>query len=116
MSPGGPRTLRRSAARTRLHLRFLDDKSRKKAKADRLRKREEVKEALEQTTPGEAEPERVSRAKNLLWLGVLGVLVLISGALAYLVDTGAVRLPGSMFGPLLRSPRFSSLPRSLWKS
>ena len=33
-----------------------------KAAADRLSQKEDVKKALQQTTPGEAEPKRVSKA------------------------------------------------------
>ena len=76
-----------------------------KAKAEQLRKQDEdVRKALEQTTPGEAEPRRVARGKDLVWLGVYGVLILASGTLAYLVGNDIVRLPGSPLGVMPRLP------------
>jgi small-conductance mechanosensitive channel len=78
---------------------------RQKAAAERLsRTDEEVRKALEQTAPGEAEPRPVSRGRNLLWLAVFGFLFLVFAVLVYLVQSGTVWLPRGRFGLLTRVP------------
>jgi small-conductance mechanosensitive channel len=65
-----------------------------KAAAERLSRREDVKKALQQTTPGEAEPKTVSRARRLAWVGIYGVLLVTLVALAVLIQNGVLSLPG----------------------
>jgi small-conductance mechanosensitive channel len=75
------------------------------AKAERLRAQsEDVQKALEQTTPGEAEPPRKTRKKDLFWLTVHGVLAVAFGVLAYLIANGDILVPGTRFGILARVP------------
>jgi small-conductance mechanosensitive channel len=78
---------------------------RPKAAAERLSRRDEdVRKALEQTVPGEAEPRPVSRGRNLLWLLIFGGLFLAFGLLEYLISSGSVWLPQLRFGVLARVP------------
>jgi len=74
-------------------------------KAERLRAQsEDVQKALQQTTPGEAEPRPKAKKKDLLWLTVWGVFAAAFGVLAYLVGSGTLEVPGTRFGILARLP------------
>ncbi len=75
-----------------------------KAAAERLRKDEDVKKALEQTVPGEAEPERVSQEKQRTWVGIYGALLAGLVVFFVLVQKGIVALPGFSDAPLSRLP------------
>lgn len=65
-----------------------------RAAAERLSQHEDVKKALQQATPGEAEPKRVSKKKHRAWLAVYGVLLAVLAAFYVLTATGLVPLPG----------------------
>ncbi|HEY3124599.1 MAG TPA: mechanosensitive ion channel domain-containing protein, partial [Thermoanaerobaculia bacterium] len=65
-----------------------------KAAADRLSQKEDVKKALQQTTPGEAEPKPVSKARRLTWVGVYGALLVVLVALYVLIANDVISLPG----------------------
>jgi small-conductance mechanosensitive channel len=65
-----------------------------KAAADRLSQKEDVKKALQQTTPGEAEPKPVSKVRHLTWVGIYGGLLVVLVALYVLILNGIISLPG----------------------
>jgi small-conductance mechanosensitive channel len=65
-----------------------------RAAAERLSRHEDVKRALQQATPGEAEPKRVSKKKHRAWLAVYGVLLAALVAFYVLTATGLIPLPG----------------------
>jgi small-conductance mechanosensitive channel len=65
-----------------------------RAAAQRLSQHDDVKKALEQATPGEAEPKQVSKKKHRTWLAVYGVLLAALAAFYVLTATGLVPLPG----------------------
>ena len=65
-----------------------------RAAAERLSQHEDVKKALQQATPGEAEPKHVAKKKHRAWLAVYGVLLAALAALYVLTATGLVPLPG----------------------
>ena len=65
-----------------------------RAAAQRLSQHEDVKKALQQATPGEAEPKQVSRKKHRTWLTVYGVLLAAVTVFYALTATGLVPLPG----------------------
>lgn len=65
-----------------------------RAAAERLSQHEDVKKALQQATPGEAEPKRVLKKKHRAWLAVYGVLLAVLAAFYVLTATGLVPLPG----------------------
>ena len=75
-----------------------------KAAAERLRKDEDVKKALEQTVPGEAEPARVAEVKQRTWVGIYGALLAALVVFFVLVQKGIVSLPGFGDEPLNRLP------------
>ncbi len=62
--------------------------------AAELSRHEDVKKALQQATPGEAEPKRVSKARHRTWLAVYGVLLAALAVFYALTATGLVQLPG----------------------
>ena len=74
------------------------------AAAERLRKDEDVKKALEQTTPGEAEPEPVAQAKRRTWVGIYGAVLAGLVVFYILVENGVISLPGWSDSPLRRLP------------
>ena len=74
------------------------------AAAERLRKDEDIKKALEQTTPGEAEPEPVAQAKRRTWVGIYGAVLAGLVVFYVLVENGAISLPGWSDAPLRRLP------------
>jgi len=76
----------------------------RKAAAERLRKDEDVKKALEQTVPGEAEPEKVSQEKQRTWVGIYGALLGALVVFYVLVEKEIVSLPGFSDAPLNRLP------------
>jgi small-conductance mechanosensitive channel len=65
-----------------------------KAAAERLRQRGEVKKALEQATPGEAEPKIASKARRLTGAGIYGTLLAVLVAFYVLILNGVISLPG----------------------
>jgi len=74
------------------------------AEAERLRQNEDVKKALEQTTPGEAEARPVVEAKHRVWVVVYGA-VLASLLVSFLLfQSGVIPLPGFSDSPLHRLP------------
>jgi small-conductance mechanosensitive channel len=74
------------------------------AAAERLRKDEDVKKALEQTTPGEAEPEPVAQAKRRTWVGIYGAILAGLVVFYVLVENDVISLPGWSDSPLRRLP------------
>jgi small-conductance mechanosensitive channel len=65
-----------------------------RAAAERLSQHEDVKKALKQATPGEAEPRHASKKKHRAWLTVYGALLAALATLYVLTATGIVPLPG----------------------
>ena len=74
------------------------------AAAERLRKDEDVKKALEQTTPGEAEPEPVAQARRRTWVGIYGAVLAGLVVFYVLVENDVISLPGWSDSPLHRLP------------
>jgi small-conductance mechanosensitive channel len=74
-----------------------------KAAVARLRQRDDVEKALEQTAPGEQDRRPDSRRPKTLLI-VEAVVAAALGTLAYLVETERLRLPVSPFGIWQRVP------------
>ncbi len=65
-----------------------------KAAVERLSRHEDVKRALHQTTPGEAEGKPESRARRLTGVGISGALLAALVALYVLILNDVISLPG----------------------
>jgi small-conductance mechanosensitive channel len=75
-----------------------------KAAAERLSRREDVKKALQQATPGEVEGKTVTKARRLTWVGIYGVLLAVLVTLYVLIASEVISLPGWKDGFLNRLP------------
>jgi small-conductance mechanosensitive channel len=62
--------------------------------AEQRQKKEDVKKALEQAAPPEVSRRAPARRRNLVWVGILGVLFLALATLWLLVLKGVISLPG----------------------
>ena len=82
----------------------VEDERLAREKAERLSKKENVKKALEQAAPGEAEPKRVSRARSRLLFLIYGGLLAALAVFLYLLGNDIVSLPGLRHGPLRQLP------------
>jgi small-conductance mechanosensitive channel len=63
--------------------------------AEQRQRKDEVKKALEQAAPGDAEPGRAVKARHRVWLAVYGILLAAVAVLHILVLKGAIPLPGA---------------------
>jgi small-conductance mechanosensitive channel len=75
-----------------------------KSMVRRLRDRREVEKALEQSAPGEEQRRPTRGRRSRVWLVICGALAAVFGALAYLVGSDRITLPGSSLGLLPKVP------------
>lgn len=84
------------------------NQSQQASEQERVRK-DEIKKALEQATPGEQERKPVSRTRNWTWFAVWGGLLAAFASLTVLVKNNIVSLPGEEDNLLHRVPLAGAL-------